>query len=426
MPDFTPQPNTDGTCASVVVQPDDSCSKIASANSLTQEDLENFNKQIWGWMGCDSLQAQQRICLSKGDPPMPAVVDNAFCGPQVPGTKKPTDGTKLADLTPCPLKNCCNIWGQCGITDDFCTINKSPTGAPGTAKKDTDGCISHCGTDIVNNDDAPDQFISIGYFEAWNNERDCPTMDVTSFDTAAYTHIHFAFAEVTESYEVDVSNVQAQFDKLKKMGFIQRILSFGGWSFSTKADSAPFFRQGVTDTKRELFATNVVRFIEDNDLEGGDFDWEYPGAPDIPGIPAGDPGDGERYLQFLKMVREKLPAEKSVAIAAPASFWYLKGFPIAEISEVVDYIVYMSYDLHGQWDFGNKYAIPGCPAGDCLRSHVNLTETTSALSMITKAGGPRKRLSWDCRAMTGPSKWRRLVAQNLRLYRRCRDLSDPP
>lgn len=392
IPDFKPKPEADGTCASVVVQPDESCSEIASANDLIQKDLEDFNKETWGWMGCDSLQAQQRICLSKGDSPMPAVVDNAVCGPQVAGTEKPTDGTKLVDLNPCPLKACCNIWGQCGIIDDFCTVTKSPTGAPGTAKKGTDGCISHCGTDIVNNDDGPDQFIKIGYFEAWNNERDCLNMDVTSFDSSTYTHLHFAFAEITSSYDVDISRVEDQFKKLKTMGSVHRVLSFGGWSFSTEADSAPIFRQGVTDANRELFATNVARFVEDNDLEGVDFDWEYPGAPDIPGIPPGDPGDGERYLQFLKMVREKLSDDKTLAIAAPASFWYLKGFPIAEISKVVDYIVYMTYDLHGQWDYDNKHASEGCASGDCLRSHVNLTETRNALSMITKAGVPSKKV----------------------------------
>lgn len=48
------------------------------------------------------------------------------------------------------------------------------------------------------------------------------------------------------------------------------------------------------------------------------------------------------------MVLKNLLVDKSVSIAAPASYWYLKGFPIAHISKVVDYIVYMTYDLHGQ------------------------------------------------------------------------------
>jgi chitinase len=63
------------------------------------------------------------------------------------------------------------------------------------------------------------------------------------------------------------------------------------------------------------------------------------------------------------------------------------------MAALADYIVYMTYDLHGQWDYANKYSIDGCPAGDCLRSHTNLTETLLALSMITKAGVPSGKLA---------------------------------
>ena len=56
------------------------------------------------------------------------------------------------------------------------------------------------------------------------------------------------------------------------------------------------------------------------------------------------------------------------------------------MASTVDYFVYMTYDLHGQWDVGNKWAIPSCAGGNCLRSHVNKTETYNALAMITKAG----------------------------------------
>jgi chitinase len=178
LPSFTRQANADGTCASVVVQPDEWCWALTNANGITVDDLEDFNTKTWGWTGCGDHQAHQRICISKGDPPMPATVDNAVCGPQVPGTKRPTDGTELADLNPCSLKTCCNIWGQCEITEEFCTITKSPTGAPGAATKDKNGCISHCGTDIIKGS-APDKFISIGYFEAWNLERGCLNMDVS-------------------------------------------------------------------------------------------------------------------------------------------------------------------------------------------------------------------------------------------------------
>jgi GH18 family chitinase len=84
----------------------------------------------------------------------------------------------------------------------------------------------------------------------------------------------------------------------------------------------------------------------------------------------------------LAVLKNLLPG-KTVSIAAPASYWYLKQFPIAQISKVVDYIVFMTYDLHGQWDAGNQYAQEGCADGNCLRSHVNLTETRSALAMVS-------------------------------------------
>ena len=62
------------------------------------------------------------------------------------------------------------------------------------------------------------------------------------------------------------------------------------------------------------------------------------------------------------------------------------------MAEAVDYIIYMTYDLHGQWDYGNKWTSPGCPSGNCLRSHINETETKVALAMITKAGVPSAKI----------------------------------
>ena len=58
----------------------------------------------------------------------------------------------------------------------------------------------------------------------------------------------------------------------------------------------------------------------------------------------------------------------------------------------LDYIVYITYDLHGQWDYDNKWTSSGFPSGNCLKSHINDTETNLALSMITKAGVPSNKI----------------------------------
>jgi GH18 family chitinase len=167
---------------------------------------------------------------------------------------------------------------------------------------------------------------------------------------------------------------------------VKKILSFSGWSFSTDHDTAPIFGSSVSEANREKFADNVVRFLRANNLDGLDFDWEYPGAKDIPGSVPGTDSDGNNYLAFLKSVKRKLPKGKTLSIVLPASYWYLRGFPIKEMAKVVDYFIYMTYDLHGQWDYGSRWASLGCPEGSCLRSHINMTETMCALSMLTKAG----------------------------------------
>ncbi|KAH8165445.1 hypothetical protein CIB48_g2775 [Xylaria polymorpha] len=386
LPDFSPQPNNDGTCKTFTIANGDTCAEIASSNSLKQAQIEERNQRTWGWTGCANLIPGQVICISTGEPPLPGVNEDAVCGPTVPGTTRPENIDDLASLNPCPLNACCNIWGSCGIATQFCTEHPADTGAPGAAVPGSNGCVYNCGTEIKNNDEAPAEFRKITYFEAWNDERPCLHMKASQIDTSLFTHVHFAFADITDSYDIDVSMLQDQFDDFKALTNVKRILTFGGWSFSTDYDTAPIFREGVTAEDRQLFANNIIAFIKDNDLDGVDFDWEYPGAPDIPGIPAGSPNDGKNYLAFLKIVRDALPSDKTVSIAAPASYWYLKGFPIDEIADVVDYIVYLTYDLHGQWDYGNDWASENCDNGDCLRSHVNQTETEFAFSMITKAG----------------------------------------
>jgi chitinase len=103
--------------------------------------------------------------------------------------------------------------------------------------------------------------------------------------------------------------------------------------------------------------------------------------------------DADNYLTFFTKLRAAMPSSKSVSFCAPASFWYLRGYHIDEMAALADYIVYMTYDLHGQWEYANQHAIDGCPAGNCLRSQTNITETLLALSMITKAGVPSSKLA---------------------------------
>lgn len=279
LPDNRPQENTDGSCAYYTIVANDNCSKLAAANGLTIAMIENFNDKTWGWTGCANIMIGLNICLSDGSPPMPAPMANAVCGPTKPGSMPVLAGKgNLTMMNQCPLNACCDIWGQCGIDSSFCTDKRGPSNNPGTAPPGMNGCISNCGTDVVNNSTAPSTFQSIGYYESWNWARDCLHLRAKSIDTSSYTHIHWAFAVITSDWGVFVNDTYSQWDDFKALVGAKRILSFGGWGYSTDSATFDILRQAMTAANVNAFTDNVVGFLTANGLDGVDFDWEYPGV----------------------------------------------------------------------------------------------------------------------------------------------------
>lgn len=278
-----PQPYDDGTCYTYKVQTDDKCYDIAVRWSLTTDDLDKFNDgTTWGWSGCNNLPAGLNICLSSGYPPMPSELPGAVCGPQAPGTSfdgPVKDASNLAPLNPCPLNSCCNIYGQCGIDTNFCTESAGPTGNPGTSEANIFGCISNCGTDIVNNDEGPsDGQKRVGYYESFNWERECLHMRAGWSNTLEYTHMHWAFGTVDKDMSVYVNDSYSQWAGFMELEDVKKIVSFGGWGVSTGADTYNILRDAMHPDNRDLFISNMVAFAEETGIDGLDIDWEYPGV----------------------------------------------------------------------------------------------------------------------------------------------------
>lgn len=281
LPDIAPKPDEDGNCAYVYVLPDENCSIISARFGVTNEDLEEYNKKVtWGWVGCDGLPHSINICVSEGKPPLPAEIPNAVCGPTKPNSTDPKPGQDLKDLNPCPLNACCNIFGQCGISGDFCIEKEGPTGNPGTAPKDFFGCVSSCGMDIVNDGQAPGSYGRVGYYESWNFNRDCLHLRVANANTdGTYTIIHWSFVEInTGDWTVNVVDDYNQWEDFKALPDVKKVISFGGWGYSTEPDTYDILRQAMSPANRDTFGNNVAKFLSDEGLDGVDFDWEYPGV----------------------------------------------------------------------------------------------------------------------------------------------------
>ncbi|KAJ2354425.1 hypothetical protein GGH92_000031 [Coemansia sp. RSA 2673] len=375
LPDLRPPMNPDGSCRVHTVVTGQSCETIkAMYYPLGDSDLTTFNKDTYGWMGCGNGYpwANTKICVSPGTSPRPTPNPLAECGPLAAGDKYKTE---------CPLKACCSSDGFCGLAGKHCEKTSSPTGAPGTT-----GCETNCDIGYVKGS-PPSSFIKVGYYESWSVGWKCMNGGFSAVDWSKYTHVHFSFADIGLDLQVKMDAMAtSEFVSFKKLAGPKKIVSFGGWGISTDVGTYQHLRNAMLPANIDTVVTNLVNWMNANQLDGLDIDWEYPGAPDIPGIPAGLPSDAPNYLTFLKKLKAKMPAGKSLSIAAPASYWYLKQFPITDMAQQLDYIVYMTYDLHGQWDYGNQWT------GNWLKSHVNWTETQQALNLITHAGVPSNKV----------------------------------
>ena len=103
-------------------------------------------------------------------------------------------------------------------------------------------------------------------------------LDQLSIDANKLTHINYAFVDVQDSMawltniETDTVNFRI-LNKLKKVNPDLKILiSIGGWSWSGNFSDAV-----LTPSSRKKFAKTSVEIVANNDLDGVDIDWEYPG-----------------------------------------------------------------------------------------------------------------------------------------------------
>ncbi|WP_373520911.1 glycoside hydrolase family 18 protein [Aquiflexum sp.] len=193
----------------------------------------------------------------------------------------------------------------------------------------------------------------IGYIAGWKG------VDLEKIHADKLTHINYAFANVVDGVVIEGEG-RAEQDKenLSKLRSLKSInpdlkilISIGGWTWSGGFSDAV-----LTDESRKRFTDSAIDYLIRHDLDGLDFDWEYPGLPGDDNIFRSE--DKENFVFMLKSVREALDSLGTLnnthylsTIASAGFNEYLDVNDMAEAQKYLDFINIMTYDFIVQ---GNK------------------------------------------------------------------------
>ncbi|MEM6377271.1 MAG: glycoside hydrolase family 18 protein [Bacteroidota bacterium] len=179
-------------------------------------------------------------------------------------------------------------------------------------------------------------------------------IDPATVDAKRLTHINYAFADIVDNEVVgylphDEENYAA-LNSLKKINPNLKILiSIGGWGKSNGFSDA-----ALTEESRATFVASAIKYMEVNQLDGIDLDWEYPAQPGAGNIHR--PEDKQNFTLILRDLRTALDKvgerdEKHylLTIASAANERYLALTEMDKAQVYLDFINVMTYDFAGSW-----------------------------------------------------------------------------
>ncbi|KAJ7229402.1 glycoside hydrolase family 18 protein [Mycena haematopus] len=233
--------------------------------------------------------------------------------------------------------------------------------------------------------------IATAWYAGWHAPGQAePALALSQVSWEKYTHLTYAFAETTADVRVvslDGSDPELlpSFVAAAHAHGVKAKVSVGGWTGSL------FWSSNVaTAQNRTLFVKTLVDFATKYNLDGLDFDWEYPGSQGI-GCNTIKSSDTANFLAFIQELRADPVGSKLILSAATAisPFADSDGNPSTDVSgfsKVLDYIAVMNYDMNGPW---SAAVGPNAPLRDsCAPPAFQAGAADSAVSAWQSAGMP--------------------------------------
>ncbi|KAA1108855.1 hypothetical protein PGT21_027589 [Puccinia graminis f. sp. tritici] len=192
-----------------------------------------------------------------------------------------------------------------------------------------------------------------GYYPTYNSDAQPPS----KIDWAAYTDVLFfmVIPEADGTLSFDPSLTRSQGRKLVKEFVdearkhkVNPLISTGGWT-----GSRHFSNLTSSDYSRKRFAQILVNFSKKHGFTGIEMDWEYPNGEGI-GCNSRRPADVINFGLLAKEIRTLWPEVELTAAVGVTGLIGATGEPAtpketAFLTENLDFINLMAYDVYGSW-----------------------------------------------------------------------------
>ncbi|KAK7046890.1 glycoside hydrolase family 18 protein [Favolaschia claudopus] len=225
----------------------------------------------------------------------------------------------------------------------------------------------------------------------------------SSISWSKYNAMTFSFATTTPDVSTialdDISEqTLPQFVSAAQENGVSALLSIGGWTGSMYYSTAV-----ATAENRSAFVNAVLDLVTKYNLDGIDFDWEYPGKTGL-SCNVVNPDDSANFLLFLQELRNQ-PAGKNLILTAAVGiepFVGSSGQPMNDVSQfaaVLDRIAIMNYDVWGSW---SPTVGPNAPLDDsCAPSSEQAGSAVSAVAAWTAANFPANQENFEFQITLG-------------------------
>jgi chitinase len=170
-------------------------------------------------------------------------------------------------------------------------------------------------------------------------------------DATKLTRINYAFAlikhgKIINGEKNDEQNLATLVALKSQNPSLKVLISVGGW-----LGSGQFSDMALTKKSRQIFIDSAVKFLERNQLDGLDIDWEYPGLAGAGNRFRAE--DKQNYTELCKELRERFDKQGKrlqrpllLSVAAGATSDFLENTEMGKVQKYLDTVNVMAYDFY--------------------------------------------------------------------------------